>query len=512
MKDNDVKASRHLDIKFSESKLEAYISISYYQDAEGCYPPKYSAQELKAELSKANILYGILEENILKCIHQEQVKDILIAKGDAPTDGIDDILTIKFEVDNDIKKLNEDSKGRVDFKSIGAVNSVLEGETIAVLTKGKDGKPGKDVTGNPIKIKPRKVIKLKASEGCNLIDETTIISTIAGKPSMKNNAFFVYKVHEVPQDVDLKTGNIAFLGDITVKGNVKEGMKVYSGNSITILQNVDRADIKGKGEIIISGNVIGSNVVGGGEDTEKLKEVENLELTVKYFNEMIAAVEEIKKYNLLGYDASDGQIIKLLLDSKFKSVPKLCLFLISQGVKNKQRGDLGLEDILGFMKTKLIGLAALSIKHYSELFRILELMLERIEELKSTLSIPVNVKLAYCQDSEVGSSGDIIISGRGAYISSLTAHHNVYFTQKDSVVRGGSIKAGNEIKCKQVGSRGGVVTKLSVGEKGHIWIDTTYENTVLTVGNREFTVEYPSKDVHAYLDNGLDLVVDRLRL
>jgi uncharacterized protein (DUF342 family) len=468
--------------------------------------------ELKSELSKASVIHGLIEENIEKCSQMEKVQGVLIAKGYMPINGEDDILSIKFEVDNDIKKLNEDSKGRVDFKSIGAVNSVLKGEVIAVLIPGKDGTAGKDVTGKPIKPKARKLIKLKASQGCEMLNENTIVASIDGKPSMKNNTFYVYKTHQVAQDVDLKTGNIGFLGDIVIQGSVREGMKVYSGNSITIMQNVDKADIKGKGDIIINGNVIGANVVGGGEDSEKLAEIENLNVLQKLLKEMISAIEEIKKFNLLGYDISDGQIIKLLLENKFKAVPKLCMHILSQSIKNKQRGDLGLEEVLSFVKTKILGLSPLSIKHYSELFNFLNLIKERFDSLNDTLSIPVNVKISYCQDAEISSSGDIIFSGRGAYVSHITAHHNVYFTQQGSIIRGGSIKAGNELKCKQVGSSGGVVTCLSVGEKGHIWIDTANENTVLSVGCREFSIDYASKNVHAYLDDRNDIVVERLKL
>jgi uncharacterized protein len=512
MKDDNAGSNRQLNIKFSEDKLEAYISIVYSSNPEQNYPPKFSVAELKNELSKVNVIYGLIEENIKKCSQEEKVQEVLIAKGYTPINGEDDILSIKFEVDSDLRKLNEDSKGRVDFKSIGAVNSVLKGEIIAALIPGKEGTSGKDVTGNPIKPKARKVIKLKASQGCELLNENTIVASIDGKPSMKNNTFYVYKTHQVAQDVDLKTGNIGFLGDIVIQGSVREGMKVYSGNSITIMQNVDRADIKGKGDIIIKGNVIGSNIVGGGEDSEKLSEIENLNELQNLLKEMIAAIEEIKKFNLLGYDINDGQIIKLLLENKFKAVPKLCMLLIPLSLKNKQRGDLGLEEILNFVKTKLLGLSSLNIKHYSEFFSFLDLIKERLEALNDTLSIPVNVKISYCQDAEISSSGDIIISGRGAYVSHIKAHHNVYFTQLGSTVRGGSIKAGNELKCKQVGSSGGVVTSLYVGEKGHIWIDTAYENTMVSIGSREFVIDFASKNVHAYLDDRSDIVVDRLKL
>jgi uncharacterized protein len=508
----DKKASRNLSIKLSDNRLEAYIGIFYTPDEKGVYPPKFTMDELKHELSKTGIVYGIIEDNIKRCISEEKLDYMLIAKGESEVPEEDDVLDLKFDVDKDIKTLNEDERGRVDFKSIGSVNAVLKGSIIALRIPGKEGKPGMDVTGKQLKPKPGKKIKLKAAQGCELLDENTIVASIDGKPSMRSNAFYVNRTHEIQLDVDIKTGNIMFLGDVTVKGSVKEGMKVYSGSCITIMQNVERAEIKGKGDIIIKGSAIASSVMGGGEDAEKLKEIEELVELEKHLKEMVAALEEIKKFNLLGYNTSDGQMIKVLIESKFKTIPKICLLLISQSVKNRQNGDSGGDKLLALLKTKLLGLAPLNIKHYSEMFEILDEVSERLNTVKAALSIPVNVKLSYCQDAEVSSSGDIIVSGRGAYVTNMIAHHNIYFTQSGSIIRGGTLKAGNEIKARVVGSHGGVVTRLSVGEKGHIWIDTAFENTVLTVGSREMLVEFPIKNVHAYLGHNLDLVVDRLKL
>jgi uncharacterized protein (DUF342 family) len=512
MKDDSQKPTRRLDIKLSENKLEAYVSISYFDDAQGNHPAYLNCDELKAELLKAGIKYGFLEDNIIECVKQKNVKDILIARGDIPIDDEDDLLDIKFEIDKDIRRLNEDSRGNIDFKSIGSVEAVLKGTTLAILRPGKSGKPGVDVTGNVVRPKSSKKIKLKASQGCHLLDENTVIADIDGKPSIKNNAFYVFKTHEIPQDVDLKTGNIAFVGDIIINGSVKEGMKVFSGNSIMINNNVESSEIKAKGDIIIKGNVLNSDITGGGEDFDKLKEIEDLNVLKKNLEEMIYATEEIKKFNLLGYNTSDGQIIKLLLESKFKSVLKVCLSLISLSVKSRQNGDLAADEVLLCLKNKLIGLAPLNIKHYSELFQIVEAVTSRGEQLKKTLSIPVNIKFCYCQDSSINSSGDIIVSGKGSYVSYLISHNSIYFTERNSVVRGGIIKSGKDIKCRNVGGHGGVITKLIAGEKGQIWIDAAYENTMLVIGTKEFVMDYDSKNVHAYLKDNYEIIVDRLRL
>ncbi|MCM8710941.1 FapA family protein [Clostridium sp. SYSU_GA19001] len=510
-KDSSIPA-RSLNIKITENNMEAYITITYSFKEGQNPPPSYNVDELKAELFNKGIVYGIIEENLEKCTDKNGVENILVAKGEFPVEGEDDIIHIKFDIDKDIKKLNEDKYGRIDFKNIGAVTAVSKGDVLVERVPGKDGVPGKDIKGKILKPKPVKKIKLKVSSGCEIKNENIVIASMSGKPSIKNNTFYVYKVHEVKGDVNLETGNIIFSEDILIHGHVKEGMKVIAGNTISVLKNVERAEIKGRSDIVIKGNIISSHVIGGGEDTEKLKELENLNVFRQSLKDMIGAIEEVKKFNLLGYDVSDGQIVKVLMENKFKAIPKQGLCAITHIIKSRQNDDIQGDKLLCLIKGKLLGLAPLSIKHYSEVIEIEETVNERIEFLNSTLSLPVNVKINYCQDSFINSSGDIIVSGKGSYVSELYAYNNVYFTGDMSVVRGGTVKAGKEIKCKTAGSLGGSITKLIVNEEGHIWIDKAYENIVLSIGGREFVIDYASRKLHAYLNENYELKVDRLRL
>jgi len=504
--------ARSIKINTNNNKTEAYITIEYFLDSEGENAPRFTISEIKAALMGIGIKNGIIEENLLKCTSDIGVKNLLIAKGVEAVDGQDESIQIKFEVDSDILKLSEDSNGKVDFKNIGAVNAVLKGDTIAVKTDSKEGIPGKDVFGEALKTKAVKKVKFRTGQGTELKNNNTIIASIDGKPCMKNNTFSVFSVHEINNDVDLSTGNISFLGDIKINGSVKEGMKINSGNSITITQNVESAVVSGKGDIFINGNVISSTIVGGGEDNEKIKAIEQFQNLYKLLNEMISAIEEIKKFNLLGYDTTDGQIIKVLIDSKFKTLPTACMGVIAKSVMVKNQENVRLEKLVLLIKDKLIGLNPLKIKHYSEVIDITEILKNILDDLKMHKSIPVNIKLNYCQDSTILSTGDIIFSGKGAYISSITSQGSIYFIQDKSIVRGGALKAENEIVCKIVGSLGGVTTKLMVSETGHIKISVAHVNTVIYIGSKEFTLDYACKDVHAYINENQELIVDRLRL
>lgn len=529
---SETKSERLMNIRISDNRMEAYLDIKYIPEIvfklkdtketntlilesdikEKKYPPRFGKDEIKEELKKHGIINGVIEENVNECIKKDEINNLVIAKGQPMQDDEDDVVELKFAMDNDLKKLSEDNNGRVDFKSIGSINAVLQGDVVARLIKGKEGTDGKDVFGNIKKHKAGKKINLTAGQGCILKDNTTVIAAIQGKPCIKNNTCYVFQLHEVSKDVDMSTGNIKFVGDVLVNGTVREGMKVEAGNAANIKGNVERAEIIAKGDINIDGNIIFSSVNAGGEDNEKLNFLKTLEGFSILLKALIDNIEEIKKFNLLGYDKTDGQIIKVLMDTKFKTLSKICLNLLAQSALiNHQEGRKN-DSLTEAIRGQLMGLAPLKIKHYSELFGIIDILKNKIEIYKNTLALPVNIKIGYCQDSSIKSSGNIMVVGKGTYVSNLEAHQGIYFLTEGSVVRGGSLRASTEIKCKVVGSQGGVTTRLIVDDGGQIWMDTAYENTIVGIGMREQAIDVPSKNVHAFLDTNGDLIVERLNL
>lgn len=521
-------AERRMNISIVPNKMKAYVSIKYIpqnvymiedseptdnldikvRTKEQIFPKPYNLEEINEQLSSNGIKAGIIEENLCKLTLLEDMNNILIAQGKECIDNTDDVIEIKFHINNE-KKFSEDKEGKIDYKSIGYIKAVKKGEILAIRHEGKEGKDGIDVLGNIVKHKKGKKKKLVGGAGCEFKDEYTVMSAIEGKPSCKNNIVSVYELHEVEKDVDLKTGNIEFKGDIVVYGNVREGMKVNAGHNLTVNKNVERAKLHSKRDMEILGNIINSTLNSGGEDIIKLNKLKKLKKIKTSLVELIGTVEHIKKFNLLGKKVNDGEIIKVLMENKFKHIGQISsefikLICIESNDEEKKMGDL--------IKKKLIGFAPLKIKNVLEFNELIEKIEHHIKLIDGSLAVPVDMKISYCQDSILESSGNIIITGKGEYVSKITSYGDVEFTNIKSLARGGFIKSKNNIKCKNVGSEGGVLTKLIVEAKGHIWVDTAYQNTRFIVGGKEHTLEVPSKDIHAYLDNEGTLVVDKFLL
>lgn len=524
-------SERKMKITNSSDNMKAYLSIEYtpeivyvLEDCEECnilsikpkeleknYNSMYKYEDILEELHKNKIMCGIIENNIKKCINEYSADNMLVAEGANPIDGKDDYIDFKFSIDTEIKSLKEDTKGRVDFKSIGSIESVKKGEIIAIKVLGQEGKNGFDLYGKELKCKPVKKLNIKVGQGCILKDDNTVVAAIDGRPFFKSSTFYIYQVYNVPGDVDISTGNVNFIGDICIKGYVREGMKVSAGGSIEINNGVERATITAKGNVTIKGNVITSQISGGGEDVSILNQIQDYNKLVENIKILIDTIEEVKKFNLLGYDSSDGQIIKVLIENKFKEIPRCCMSIIKNSILRMEKDKEDLE-IVTFVKEKLTGLGPLAIKSYGEVYDFMKVLENRVDALRINLSLPVDVKLAYCQESKIVSSGNIVISGKGTYGSDLCAEDSLFFINKQSVCRGGILKASQEIRCATIGSQSGVVTKLMVREKGHIYADVVYENTQFMIGTREYKIDEASKSVHAYLNENLDIVVDKFKL
>lgn len=243
---------------------EAYITVE---------PPVNGGAEITADtimrkLAEANVTYGIKEETVNKIADKKLYGDrTLIAVWKPPVNGEDGTITYHYEKKVEIAPV-EDEHGFVDYKNLGLVRSVHKGDVIADITLPTEGEPGTDVRGKSI----RQIIGKKAaySIGTNTElteDGTQIVALIDGNINFKNNAFAIDNVVTIAGDVDASVGNINFVGDVVVKGEVMEGFKISSNANIIVAGNVNGAQLEADGDVIIKKGCINSKVVAHGSVT-----------------------------------------------------------------------------------------------------------------------------------------------------------------------------------------------------------------------------------------------------
>ena len=122
-------------------------------------------------------------------------------------------------------------------------------------------------------------------------------------------------------------------------------------------------------------------------------------------------------------------------------------------------------------------------------------------------------KALYAHEVEVEyATGNVYIEGKGQYTSVIKALGDIIFTRNAAVSRGGELIASGNIKAKVLGSMAGVSTIVRVPKDKIITADIAYNNTTFYFGERKYTLENPSKNVKAYVDEKGEIEVEKLLL
>lgn len=516
---------RIINISFNSGRTEAYISISYKKEVihylkdleetnnlilaldieEGIEPPIITEDELISELKKVGISYGIDKDAIEYIKVNKDINKKLVAKGVEAKPPIEDNLKIFFEYSKKVEI--DENEEKIDFRDFNSITSVKANEVLAEIIKGENGVDGKNVFSERIPGKEKKKINFLAGQGCKLKDNL-IISTIDGKPNFNKGTIWVEPIYILNKDVTMATGNIKFPANVQINGKVTEGMKITSGGSVFVKGGVFNAFIESKNTSEILGNIVHSAIEVGGTDLVKEIRIKTLKELKEDLKSLLTNMGYLKEYNLIQKDITCGMIIKLLIETKYKNIPKSCIKAISNAMQDSCYNS----EVVKLIKEKLIGAAPSNIKDITEVEEIIEELNKELEELEKETIITSDLTIEYAQESEIIVVGDINIIGKGLFTSKLSSSGIIKFCLKNSVCRGGHLKASKCINASTVGSDSGVFTNLEVDKDGEIFVDTAYHNTIFIIGNKKYILEKPSKSVHAYIDKDGSLVVDKLLL
>ncbi|MEQ2526509.1 DUF342 domain-containing protein [Robertmurraya yapensis] len=245
-------------VKISKNQLEAYIELQEQLDEDFTI----SVGELEAFLKEHQVVFGIIHTKLQEiAIEPSNIEyPFLIAEGIPPQHGEDAYLTVEF------KKEETKQKEKVNFREVLDIPSIKSGEVMASAIPQTFGINGTAVTGKVLPAHDGKPLKVKP--GKNVIQNgNQFIATIDGEVSITHKAITVNPVFEVRGDLDLKTGNVNFVGNVVIHGNVPTGYEVVAGGDIKVYGLVEGAQLVARGNILISGGIAGGNrgnVVAGG--------------------------------------------------------------------------------------------------------------------------------------------------------------------------------------------------------------------------------------------------------
>lgn len=214
-----------------------------------------------AAIAEKGICFGVLKEEVIQAVNERRYgENICVARWRAPVNGEDGKIEYFFNRETTFKPV-EDENGNVDYKNLGLVRNIYKGTAIAKITMPTEGVPGIDIMGKTVSQRVGVPVSFAVGKGTELVnDGTEIVAVTDGNLTYTGGAFCVEESLLIRGDVDVSSGNIDFIGDIIIKGNVLEGYAVTSKKNITINGSVTNGTITADGNITVKLGCINSTL------------------------------------------------------------------------------------------------------------------------------------------------------------------------------------------------------------------------------------------------------------
>ncbi len=245
-----------LSVEISDMEMRAYLTA--WPPGPGGTDPDYDT--IVSYLQSNGVVHGFKEDMILRLDEDPTYREpILVAEGDKPVNGKDAEVVYNFDTDIHKVKLRE-TDGRVDFKELNIVQNVVEGQVLAKKKPAQKGEAGRTVTGKLLPATDGEDTDIDIGKNVSLSEDgKTAVADINGQVVIHSGKITVEPVYVVNGDVNLKTGNVLFLGTVMVKGNVTDGFNVKASGNIEVMGNVGKSQLDSEGDIIVHQGVAGKN-------------------------------------------------------------------------------------------------------------------------------------------------------------------------------------------------------------------------------------------------------------
>jgi uncharacterized protein (DUF342 family) len=255
MIDNQYSIDGKANIIVERDLLKAYLEV---------VPPSGGGNPCNMDtvtqaLAEKHISYGVNEDSIREALEEKNWGyKILVAEGKPPVNGKDAKVIYHFPLPSERIGPKVDEKGNVNYHDLGLIYNVKMGELLVEKIPGDDGTPGISILETAIPAKKGKDIRLP--RGSNTVaddDELHLYATIDGHVTIVDNKVVVNPVLNIVRDVDYSTGDIDFVGNVCINGNINSGFKVNAGGDVEVRGFIDGAEVTAAGSILVRGGITG---------------------------------------------------------------------------------------------------------------------------------------------------------------------------------------------------------------------------------------------------------------
>ncbi len=241
-------------IRISEDGQQAFMTIHRPQDG-----LPYLAEEL-LEVIKANeVTYG-LKIDVINQMASEMIyeRETLIAEGIPVVDGIDGYFEYFLGESNGKPIILAD--GTVDYSSVNFVGTVSEGDRIATYHPSVPGHFGYSVKGEVLKPRVGQGYHVANMIGCRYEEESkSYFAETSGRVEVSPNKIEVLGELLLKRNINNVYGNVDFIGDVVIRGDVNGAVAIKASGSITVEGTVQGGSLYAGENLEVTEGILGGN-------------------------------------------------------------------------------------------------------------------------------------------------------------------------------------------------------------------------------------------------------------
>ena len=230
------------------------------------YPPSGQGAEVSREmldraLKESKVVWGV-DEALLESLPQDPERYFhlfLCAWGKRAVQGVDGRVVDLFPRVLE-RSITVDENNRVDYTTLNFFQNVTQGDVICKLIPPTEGVEGRTVTDQPIPARDGKKAVLPKGRHTEISEDgMSLLASSSGHVEFSGRAFQVKPLLDIPANVDFSTGDINFLGDVCIHGDICSGFTVRAIGNITVGGVVEACTVEAGGDLVVSGGVQGDN-------------------------------------------------------------------------------------------------------------------------------------------------------------------------------------------------------------------------------------------------------------
>ena len=263
------KSQEDLDLEDEEEPLDALPC--FFLSADKLYawvlilPPAYGGEEITRDeiyhgMLMEDITFGVDEQLLDRISHDERkyFSLFLIARGEPAFDGKNGNIVEHFPREV-VRVLEVDEYNQVDYTALNLIYNVDEGQEICRLILPTEGEPGRTVQDEEIPAKEGKPAPLPKGRNTEISEDgLSLVASIAGHVEYNGASFQVKPVLDIAGDVDFSTGDIKFLGDVNIGGDVLSGFSVQAMGNIHVNGALEAGcSVEAGGDLVVVKGILG---------------------------------------------------------------------------------------------------------------------------------------------------------------------------------------------------------------------------------------------------------------